>query len=99
MCKKHIDENQLVTSIRGGSDQGTWIHEDIALDFAQWLSIEFRLWCNDRIKELLNHGFTATNHKVKELIDNPDLLIRLLTKLREERKEKEQLRLINEQQD
>jgi hypothetical protein len=99
VCKKHIDDNQLVKSERGGITPATWIHEDIALDFAQWLSIDFKLWCNDRIKELLRHGFSATDHKVEELTDNPDLLISLLTKLKEERKEKEQLRLINEQQD
>jgi hypothetical protein len=33
--------------------QGTWMHEDVALIFAQWLSPEFYLWCNDRVKELL----------------------------------------------
>lgn len=30
--------------------------EDLALDFAQWLSVDFRLWCLDRIKELLTTG-------------------------------------------
>lgn len=35
---------------------GTWFHEDVALAFAQWLSPEFYLWCNDRIKELIKNG-------------------------------------------
>ena len=34
------------------------MHEDVALDFAQWLSIDFKLWCNDRLKELLKTGKT-----------------------------------------
>ena len=49
---------QLVISVRGGLNPGTWLHEDVALDFAQWLSIDFKLWCNDHIKELLLTGET-----------------------------------------
>ncbi|MBB1150427.1 phage antirepressor KilAC domain-containing protein [Myroides sp. NP-2] len=46
----------------GGTNPGTWMHEDIALDFAQWLSIDFKLWCNDRIKELLQKGVVTINN-------------------------------------
>ena len=35
---------------------GTWFHEDVALVSAQWLSPDFYLWCNDRIKELIKNG-------------------------------------------
>lgn len=54
----------LVRVIKGGdpSLQGTWMHEDVALEFARWLSPKFAIWCNDRIKELLTTGVaTATN--------------------------------------
>mgnify|MGYP002224488829 CR=1 FL=1 len=45
-------ENQLVIKktgmpVFGG---GVWLHEDIAIDFAQWLSVDFKLWCTDKIK-------------------------------------------------
>lgn len=54
------------SSVYGG---GTWFHEDVALVFAQWLSPEFYIWCNDQIKTLLtrckvelsaqsNYGYT-----------------------------------------
>ena len=72
--KSHIDKNQLVITERGGSNPGTWFHEDIALDFAQWLSVDFRLWCNDRIKELLRHGITATQPTIEKIIDDPNTL-------------------------
>ena len=52
-------ENQLVKVVKGGNnleEQGTWMHEDVALVFAQWLSPEFYIWCNDRIKELIKNG-------------------------------------------
>lgn len=35
-----------------GDKGGTWMHEDVALEFARWLSPKFAIWCNDRIKEL-----------------------------------------------
>lgn len=48
--------HRLVDTVNG---VGTWMHEDVAIDFAQWLSINFRLWCNERIKELLTTGTTS----------------------------------------
>mgnify|MGYP002887489637 FL=1 len=39
MRKSHIDENQLVRTERGGLKPGTWMHEDVALDFAQKLPL------------------------------------------------------------
>ena len=45
----------LVIKKQGGNgEQGTWMHEDVALEFARWLSPKFAIWCNDRIKELLS---------------------------------------------
>lgn len=38
---------------QGGKNQGTWLHEELALIFAQWLSPEFYLACNRKLKELL----------------------------------------------
>ena len=49
---------QAVSVVKGGNPQmqGTWMHEDVALEFARWLSPAFAIWCNDRIKELLTQG-------------------------------------------
>jgi len=43
----------LVRIKKGGTNPGTWFHEDVALEFAHWLSPAFAIWCNDRIKEIL----------------------------------------------
>lgn len=56
----NIYGNQIVT--RQGSPEyggGTWFHEDIAIEFARWLSPAFAIWCNDRIKELLTTGMVS----------------------------------------
>lgn len=54
---------QAVSVVKGGNSQmqGTWMHEDVALEFARWLSPAFAIWCNDRIKELLTQGVTTVN--------------------------------------
>ena len=99
--KSRIAENQIVKSVRGCRNPATWLHEDVALDFAQWLSVDFRLWCLDRLKELLKYGITATQPTIETIIDDPDNAIKLLTALKQERAEKERLaeenRLANEQ--
>lgn len=87
--KNGIAHSEIVTTLKGGNNQGTFLNEDLALDFAQWLNIDFKLWCNDRIKEIMKYGFTATETKIDELIANPDLLISLATQLKEERLQKE----------
>lgn len=50
-----------IQSVKGGSNAGgeTWMHEDVALEFARWLAPEFAIWCNDRIKELITTGSTS----------------------------------------
>lgn len=82
----------------GNGEQGTWMHEDVAMEFARWLSPAFAIWCNDRIKELLTIGMTATQPTLEQMIDNPDLVIQLATQLKKEREEKEKLRIENESQ-
>ncbi len=92
------DRSKLVNSINGA---GTWFHEDVALEFARWLSPAFAIWCNDRIKELLRFGITASQPTIDTILDDPDNAIRLLQRLKEERAEKErfatQARLQQEQ--
>lgn len=90
-AKTGIPATGLVLVNQGGNNQGTWLYEDLAIVFAQWLHPDFYLWCNDRIKELLKHGFTATEPKLDELVNNPDLLIQLATQLKTERAEKARL--------
>lgn len=99
--KSHITPEDLIKTQKGNSadfSQGTWMHEDVALEFARWLSPEFAIWCNDRIKELVKHGFTATPAKLEELAGNPDLLIELATNLKKERAEKERLQFQTQRQ-
>lgn len=77
---------------------GCWMHEDVAMEFARWLSPAFAIWCNDRIKELLTIGITATQPTLEQMIHNPDLVIHLATQLKQEREERAKLEAQTEQQ-
>ena len=87
---KKIDVTNLVKVTNGGNTKnGTWMQEDVALVFAQWLSPEFYIWCNDRIKELLTIGITATPQTIDSILSDPDNAIRLLTELKNERQQRQ----------
>ena len=87
-----IPTSELVVVVKGGepSLQGTWLHEDLAIPFAQWLSPKFYIWCNDHIKELLKTGSTSLNLPT----DYETALEQLLVKV----KENKRLALENQQQ-
>jgi hypothetical protein len=83
--------NQLVISVKGGNDvlkRGNWFHEDVAIEFARWLSPQFAIWCNDRIKELLKYGMTATDATIENLLSDPDFAIRAFQQIKEERQKR-----------
>jgi len=59
--KKHyanLHSDQILRIEIGGDNPGTWMHEELALKFAAWLSPEFEVWIYQRIKELLKKGKT-----------------------------------------
>lgn len=38
---------------RGG---GTWLHPKLAVKFARWLSVDFEIWCDEQIDQLIREG-------------------------------------------
>lgn len=59
---RKIVSADLVKVVKGGNkQQGTWMHEDVAMEFARWLSPKFAIWTNDRIKELLRSGVATVS--------------------------------------
>lgn len=82
---RNLSLADLVRVTKGGNNSGTWMHEDVALEFARWLSPQFAIWCNDRIKELMKFGITATPQTIDSVLADPDNAICLLTALKEER--------------
>lgn len=55
----HISVTELMFTIQGGDPglQGTWVHIDIALDLAQWVSVEMKFWANRVLRLVLEEDF------------------------------------------
>ena len=101
-AKTGIPVTALVLVNQGGNNQGTWMHEDLALIFAQWLSPQFYLWCNDHIKELLTTGVTTASDDDAAIAHAMEILNRRLEQAKAEKqlleaKAHEQERVIQEQ--
>ena len=47
-------QSEVLNIVQGGTpeQQGTWIHPELVLPLAHWLSPRFYLWCNRQIKQL-----------------------------------------------
>lgn len=81
---------------------GCWMHEDVALEFARWLSPAFAIWCNDHIKELLTTGVTTVADDDAAIAHAMDILQKRLEQAKAEKqlleaKAQEQERIIQEQ--
>lgn len=50
------------------ADQGTWMHELLALEFAGWLAPAFKIWCNQKIKELLTTGQSSVPMSMEDMM-------------------------------
>lgn len=57
----------LIVMSGGNGQQGTWMHEDLAMEFARWLSPEFAYWCNKKIQELLTMGTATLTEQERKL--------------------------------
>jgi len=73
---KNISLADLQIVRRGGRNSGTFFHEDVALLFSQWLSPEFYVLCNDKLKELLaKQSLTIPpKHNVNPIVHEGKLL-------------------------
>lgn len=74
----------LVQVTKGGNNPGTWMHEDVALEFARWLSPAFAIWCNDHIKELLKTGVATVSNDDEAIAYAMQVLNKRLEASREE---------------
>ena len=60
LAKEVMCENptSLFDAVKGhradGRQQGTWMHPDLALEFARWLSPEFAIWTNRVIRRVMS---------------------------------------------
>lgn len=53
---KKTGNANLIQIRQGGFNQGTWIHEKLILKLSQWLDVDFEVWCDEKVAELLRTG-------------------------------------------
>ena len=95
---RNLTSADLVKVTKGGVEQGTWMHEDVALEFARWLSPAFAIWCNDRIKELMKTGVATVSNDDEAIAYAMQVLQKRLEQARQEKAmlEQQNLYLTNE---
>ena len=96
----------VFTNIGGRNYGNTYIHEDLAIEFARWLSPAYAVWCNDRIKELFRQSVAQQTAQEQPQPQSPEVLTiddvlqrlreatDLVTALKQERAERERLEAI-----
>lgn len=56
LCRKNESGKSLFVKTRRGGNtsmQGTWLHPKLAIRFAQWLDVDFAVWCDETIDGII----------------------------------------------
>lgn len=54
-----VRKSHFVKTHKGGNDlskQGTWLHPKLAVAFARWCDVDFAVWCDEQISNLIKSG-------------------------------------------
>ncbi len=96
----------LIKVLRGGGSkgsrlQGTFLCRNLTIEFARWLSPAFAIWCDKRILEYLQYGFTASDDVLLQMQSDPDFAKKMAEELSAERErnralEQQNTQLLNE---
>jgi len=76
-----MKEIGLVMVKKGGSNlngealQGTWIHKDLAIEYARWLDPEFSIWISQKINELITDGVSWNEIRAITKMDYKPLIL------------------------
>nr|WP_244165640.1 KilA-N domain-containing protein [Pasteurella testudinis] len=53
LCKKLNTEKSRILKTTRGVNGGTWLHRRLAVAFARWLNVDFAIWCDEQIENIL----------------------------------------------
>lgn len=60
LCEIHkTRQTRFIRTRRGKGVAGTWLHPKLAVKFAQWLSVDFEIWCSEQIDHLIRGEIDA----------------------------------------
>lgn len=55
--KSRITKSSFIRSKRGNNG-GTWLHPSLAVMFARWCDVNFSIWCDEQVKNIIIGGKT-----------------------------------------
>lgn len=100
-----VDEEEKVRNIiptLGGNQEMWFLTEDgvyeVLMQSRKPIAKKFKKEVKGVLRSIRKHGTYMTAEKIEEVLANPDMIIQLATKLKEERAEKEKLKIENLQQ-
>jgi len=64
--KLSFEESDFVQTKTGRRDSGTWMHRHLAVDFAAWLDVNFRVWMIRTIDEVLTGSFKDAIRNIQD---------------------------------
>jgi len=60
---------------QGEAIQGTWIHKDLAVEYARWLGINFSIWISQKILKLISDGVAWNEIRATTKMDYKPLIL------------------------
>ncbi|MFI3164635.1 MAG: KilA-N domain-containing protein, partial [Bacillota bacterium] len=92
----------LIKVFRGGGSkgsrlQGTFLCRNLTIEFARWLNPAFAIWCDKRILEYLQFGFTASDDVLTRMQEDPNFANQMAEALKAEREKNKALAEHNSQ--
>lgn len=72
-------KNDLTFTRKGNQSddsQGTYIHEELVVAFARWLSPDFSVWCDQQIRHLLTEGYAVNPNASEKQLMRAELKIK-----------------------
>lgn len=57
------ENSPLLVKVVRGRNGGTWLHPELGVEFARWLSVKFARACDRHIKQLIKQGATFSGHE------------------------------------
>jgi predicted transcriptional regulator len=85
-----IPRNEVIEQVRGGSDidaRGTWGHRYIAIEFAGWLNVQFKLQVIKWTDELMQTGKVELQNHPEQELDSLAVLRQMLDTFEKQQKE------------
>lgn len=68
-----FSQDDLIINIQGGKNQGTWVHPEIGIDLAAWISVEFKVWANRTLRKVIIGEFSLSKKEVQAFIDDSEV--------------------------